>query len=96
MIAGDGLVFAHADPGGKDAATAALRKLIGQTLQSPALRQETAENSYEIVYEEIKECKGGRTRGKREKMPVLEFLESPLVRALGSERVERLKSVLGK
>src|SRR5439155_8526466 len=40
---------AHADPGGKNAATAALRKLIGQTLQSPALRQETAENSYERI-----------------------------------------------
>src|SRR5437588_11162167 len=49
LIARDGLVFAHADPGGKDAATAALRKLIGQTLQSPALCQETAENSYERI-----------------------------------------------
>src|SRR5207253_2967081 len=49
LIARDGLVFAHADPGGKNAATAALRKLIGQTLQSPALRQETAENSYERI-----------------------------------------------
>jgi len=54
----------------------------------------TAENSYEIIYEEIKECKGGRIRGKREKVPVLDFLRSPLVRALGPERVERLKQAL--
>src|SRR5439155_19542103 len=45
LIAGDGLVFAHADPGGKCAAAAALRKFIGQALQSPALRQETTQNS---------------------------------------------------
>src|SRR5439155_22255720 len=45
LIAGDGLVFAHADPGGESAATAALRKLVRQTLQSPTLRQQTTENA---------------------------------------------------
>jgi hypothetical protein len=54
----------------------------------------TADNSYEILYEEIKECKGGRARGKKEKIPLLDFLASPLVRALGTERVERLKQAL--
>ena len=54
------------------------------------------ENSYEIVYEEIPECKGGRARGKSTRMPLLDFLESPLVRALGAERVERLRQALEK
>jgi hypothetical protein len=54
----------------------------------------TAENSYEILYEEIRECKGGRARGKKERIPLLDFLASPLVRALGTERVERLKQAL--
>jgi hypothetical protein len=53
-----------------------------------------AENKYEIVYEEISECKGGRARGKREKIPVVDFLESPLVRALGEERITRLRKAL--
>ncbi len=52
------------------------------------------ENTYSIVYEEIPECKGGRARGKREKMPLLDFIESPLIRALGAERVARLKKLL--
>ncbi|HET6400485.1 MAG TPA: DUF3109 family protein [Candidatus Kapabacteria bacterium] len=52
------------------------------------------ENKYEIVYEEISECKGGRARGKREKIPLLDFLESPLVRALGEDRVKRLRAAL--
>jgi hypothetical protein len=54
------------------------------------------ENSYEIVYEEIPECKGGRARGKSSRMPLLDFLESPLVRALGEERVKRLRDALEK
>lgn len=52
------------------------------------------ENKYEIVYEEISECKGGRARGKREKIPVLDFLESPLVRALAEDRVKRLRTAV--
>ena len=52
------------------------------------------DNTYSIIYEEIPECKGGRARGKREKMSVLDFLASPLVRALGEERVERLRRLL--
>lgn len=54
----------------------------------------TGEDSYEIIYEEISECKGGRARGKRERIPLLNFLRSPLVRALGEERVERLRKAL--
>jgi hypothetical protein len=55
----------------------------------------TAEtDTYHITYEEISECKGGRARGKREKIPLIDFLESPLVRALGPERVARLKAAL--
>src|SRR5207302_8038338 len=49
LIAGDGLVFAHADPGGKGAAAATLRKFISQALQSPTLRQETTENPDERI-----------------------------------------------
>jgi hypothetical protein len=52
------------------------------------------DNSFEIVYEEIPECKGGRACGKREKISVVDFLESPLVRALGEERVARLREAL--
>src|SRR5881392_495570 len=36
-------------PGGKCATAAALRKFIGQALQSPALRQETTENPDERI-----------------------------------------------
>lgn len=46
---------------------------------------------FDLVYEEISECKGGVKRGKKEKIPLIDFLESPLVRALGEERVARLK-----
>lgn len=56
----------------------------------------TGENTFEIVYEAISECKGGRTRGKREHIPLLNFLESPLVRALGEERVDRLRKAVVK
>ena len=52
------------------------------------------ENTFEIIYEEIPECNGGRKRGKREKISVVDFLESPLVRALGEERVGRLREAL--
>jgi hypothetical protein len=52
------------------------------------------ENKYDIIYEEIPECKGGRARGKRKKIPLLEFLDSPLVRALGEERIARLKAAI--
>ena len=54
----------------------------------------TGEDSYEIVYEEIPECKGGRARGKSARMPLLEFLESPLARAIGPERTDRLRKAL--
>jgi hypothetical protein len=49
---------------------------------------------YHILYEEIPECSGGRTRGKQEEIPLLDFLESPLARALGEERVMRLRQLL--
>ncbi len=48
-------------------------------------------DTFEIVYEKISECKGGRTRGKRERMPLLDFLETPLVRALGEKRIKHLR-----
>ncbi len=54
----------------------------------------TGENTFEIVYEEISECKGGRKRGKSERIPLLDFLHSPLVRALGPERVGRLRKAV--
>ncbi len=54
------------------------------------------EHTFEIVYEEIPECKGGRARGKREKIPLLDFLKSPLARAIGEERVDRLHKALVK
>jgi hypothetical protein len=50
--------------------------------------------SYYICYEEIDECKGGRTRGKKEKIPLMDFLETPMIRALGEERVMRLRKAL--
>jgi hypothetical protein len=51
-------------------------------------------DAFYICYEEIDECKGGRATGKRESMPLLEFLETPLVRALGPERVASMKKLL--
>ncbi len=47
-----------------------------------------------ICYEEISECDGGRKRGKEEEISVIDFLESPLVRALSEERVHMLRKAL--
>lgn len=47
-----------------------------------------------ICYEEIHECEGGRKRGKKEEINLLDFLETPLVRALGHERVGMLRKAL--
>jgi hypothetical protein len=55
---------------------------------------EKRSDGYYICYEEIEECEGGRVRGEREEIPLLEFLEKPLVRALGTERVALLKQLL--
>lgn len=55
---------------------------------------EKREGEYFICYEEIEECAGGRSRGRKQKIPLLDFLETPLVRALGTERVEMLKKAL--
>ena len=52
------------------------------------------EGSYSIVYEEIPECHGGRDRGKTAKIPVVDFLELPLARALGEERLLRLRKAI--
>ncbi len=52
--------------------------------------QEVKENSFFICYEEIDECEGGRVRGKKEHIPLLEFSQHPLARALGKERSELL------
>lgn len=49
---------------------------------------------YYICYEEIDECSGGRVRGKKEDIPLLDFLETPLVRALGSDRIAMLRKLL--
>ena len=51
---------------------------------------EVEKDSYYIVYEEIDECEGGRVRGKKERIPLLDFLELPITRALGKERTEML------
>jgi hypothetical protein len=49
---------------------------------------------YELLYEEISECRGGVKRGKREKVRLVDFLEGPLSRAIGSERLARLRALL--
>jgi hypothetical protein len=49
LIAGNWLVFAHANPGLECVSLATLSKFIGQTLQTPALREETADNSYQRI-----------------------------------------------
>lgn len=64
------------------------------TNSSSLSREELDGGSFEILYEEISECKGGRARGKKERIPLLDFLNTPLVRALGEERVERLRKAL--
>lgn len=51
---------------------------------------EVQEDSYFIIYEEIDECEGGRARGEKERIPLLEFLELPMARALGKERSDLL------
>lgn len=52
------------------------------------------DDSYYILYEEIDECEGGRARGEKERIPLLEFLQHPLARALGKERTEMLMESL--
>jgi hypothetical protein len=54
------------------------------------------DNSYYILYEEIDECEGGRARGKQEHIPLLEFLQHPLARALGKERTKMLMESLNE
>jgi len=54
------------------------------------------DNTYYVCYEEFDECSGGRSRGKSEEIPLVEFLTGPLTRALGEERVERLKEVFAQ
>jgi hypothetical protein len=49
---------------------------------------------FEVLYEEISECRGGAKRGKREKIRLVDFLEAPLARAMGAERLARLKALL--
>ena len=51
---------------------------------------EVEENTFFICYEEIDECRGGRARGEKERVPLLEFLKHPLARALGDERRDLL------
>ncbi len=51
---------------------------------------EKQKDTYFICYEEIPECEGGVTRGKKEHIPLLEFLQHPLARALGEERTKML------
>lgn len=54
------------------------------------------EGEFEILYEEISECRGGVKRGKREKIRLVDFLESPLARAIGEERLARLRELLAQ
>jgi len=51
---------------------------------------EKQKDTFFICYEEIPECEGGVSRGKKEHIPLLEFLSHPLARALGKERSEQL------
>jgi hypothetical protein len=51
---------------------------------------EKEDGSYFICYEEIPECEGGRVEGEKKHIPLLEFLQHPLARALGKERCELL------
>jgi hypothetical protein len=55
---------------------------------------EKRQNTWFICYEEIPECKGGRVRGKREDILLLDFLEMPMVRALGESRLQQLRKLL--
>lgn len=47
-----------------------------------------------LCYEEFDECAGGRARGKQQAIPLVDFLQGPLVRALGEERATRLRDLL--
>jgi hypothetical protein len=49
LIAGNRLIFTHANPRRECVALAALGKFIGQPLQTSALREETAENPQELI-----------------------------------------------
>jgi len=49
LIAGNRLVFTHVNPRLERVSMATLSKFVGQTLQTPALREETADNSYQRI-----------------------------------------------
>lgn len=51
---------------------------------------EAAADTFYICYETIDECSGGVVRGEKEHINLLDFLQSPLIRALGEERTELL------
>ncbi len=51
---------------------------------------EKKDGSYFICYEEIDECSGGKVRGEKEHIALLDFLQHPLARALGKERCDLL------
>jgi len=51
-------------------------------------------DTWYVCYEEIDECKGGRQRGRRDKILLLDFLELPLARALGEDRLGQIRKLL--
>ncbi|HYM20040.1 MAG TPA: DUF3109 family protein [Candidatus Kapabacteria bacterium] len=55
-----------------------------------------ADGSYYVCYVEAEECSGGRKRGAAEHTVLIDYLKTPLERAIGEGRYEELKSQLRK
>jgi hypothetical protein len=55
-----------------------------------------ADGSYYVCYVEAEECEGGRKRGAAEHSVLIDYLKTPLERALGEGRYEELKLQLRK
>lgn len=47
-----------------------------------------------LHYEQLEECSGGRERGARENIPLLDFLREPLIRKYGSQWYEKSRNLL--
>lgn len=57
---------------------------------------EGEDDTFLVCYEEISECSPGRKAGIEHKVKLVDFLETPLVRALGAERLATIRSLLSR
>ena len=86
----DDIAFCGIQKAFRDGEIAGFEKPLSCHLFPIRIYPENVDDTFFICYEEIDECEGGRVRGEKEHIPLLEFLGSPIARALGKERSELL------